>query len=105
MVQRTLTILVVLNAIASVAMSIWTLFLVRFAGLLMWDTNGEAFKFALNKEQRESILWRQDSTLQGAVYPLLITNVVWIILTVAFFCCREKAVAAETSAEPKPRGS
>jgi hypothetical protein len=99
MVQKILTALVAVNTIATVAVSLWAVFVLQFAGLMMWDTNVETFKFTLNDQQRESILWRQDNTLQGTIIPLLITNAMWIALVIASSYYARSAAASPTQAE------
>lgn len=81
--QRVLRTLVVVNVLATIGAIVWAAVWLFFGDLALYDTNLEAFKFALSPEQGRGITAMAGSLLSCAVIPLMITNCVWLAVVVA----------------------
>jgi hypothetical protein len=83
------------NAVATVAATAWALLWFQFAGLVLTDTNLEAFKDHLTTEQGQQIVRMSESTLHSAAVPLLITNAIWfVVVAVRWLNAKELPAAA-----------
>lgn len=80
MSRKLLTIMIVVNILATIAAVAWSLLWLHVAGLVLYDTNLEAFMHALTPEQGQGITHMAKSILRWAIVPLVVTNRLWLLV-------------------------
>src|SRR5262245_11680051 len=100
MVGRLFGVLLVLNFLATLAAAMLGLLLVGLGDTILYDTNTWAFRVVLDRDQAQAIIWMAKDMLWWAVVPLLVTNAVWVGVTL-----RLLLVLATRPAVAHPNGS
>jgi uncharacterized membrane protein len=98
MKRTLLTILVVFNVFATLGAIAWGLIWVKFGELAIVDSNLDAFQKALTREQGEGITTMSYSIIRDSVWPLIVTNCLWLVVLAA----RAEIARPDPKIEPAP---
>lgn len=80
MLQKVLRTILVLNLVATLLAIVWAAIWLIYGGVALVDTNLEAF--LSSPAQCESISSAAMSLLRSAVWPLMLTNGLWIAIII-----------------------